>query len=447
MLFDAWTGTRTDRLSDANSPNTSYRMPGNSATLRATYKTADYALTVNSGSGDGQYVAGSVVAIAADAPPSGQIFDAWTGNGTANLSDSTAPNTTLTMPAADATLTATYADSPTVDPPDPVPDGLQNEFSIVAVGTVRGRSRTVIIESVRNKTWAQYALWSDNNRDIYFKSGEVFDGAVHANTALYFSGNPIFHGAVTSGTDWYGGSISHCTFDQGFTYPVEVETMASVDFADLETKAALVLSGITTIELTEDSMRISNSRAGWSNFTTNIPYNGLIYIANATTGSSSTRSGDLYVEGELDGRLTFATERDINITDNLTYLVDPKTDSTSDDALGLIANRDIVVKPSCPDNVEIYAHMLATGNATSSVEDGSFGVEDYNEGDPRGDLTVHGGIAQDCRGAVGTFNTESGVTSHGFEKNYTYDTRFASNPPPNYPPLSNQLTSGLWRDR
>ena len=35
----------------------------------------------------------------------------------------------------------------------------------------------------------------------------------------------------------------------------------------------------------------------------------------------------------------------------------------------------------------------------------------------------------------------------GFEKNYTYDTRFALDPPPEYPPLSHELVFGAWKDK
>ena len=66
-----------------------------------------YMLTVNSGSGDGDYTAGTVVDITADAAPSGQVFDQWTGD-VANVLDVNNPTTAITMPASNATVTATY---------------------------------------------------------------------------------------------------------------------------------------------------------------------------------------------------------------------------------------------------------------------------------------------------------------------------------------------------
>ncbi len=326
-------------------------------------------------------------------------------------------------------------------------DGLEVDYTITSVGTVSGSSRTVSLDSARRISWAQYALWSNNNRDLYFKDNEEFQGSVHANTALYFSGDPVFNGKVTSASTWYGGSISAVTFSKGFTMGVPAESLASVNFADLKSKADLVLPGITDIALSGTNMVVSNSRKEWSSATVPIPVNGLVYIEAASGGSSSTRPADLNIRGELQGRVTFVAERDINIINHLTYATNPKVNSKSKDALGLISNRDVVVKTSAPNNLQIYAHILATGNLTTSSTDGSFGVENFNSGSPRGTLTVHGGIAQDYRGAVGTFSTSTGVTTTGFEKNYTYDTRFAKNPPPHYPPLDNRLHPGVWRDR
>lgn len=73
-----------------------------------------YALTVVNGSGSGTYAAGTQVAITAHAAPAGQRFDKWTGqvSGIANLD---AASTTLQMPAAPQTVTATYTALPVGD--------------------------------------------------------------------------------------------------------------------------------------------------------------------------------------------------------------------------------------------------------------------------------------------------------------------------------------------
>ncbi len=66
-----------------------------------------HALTVNNGTGGGEYAAGSVVNITAAAPPEGQVFLAWTGD-VAGVADVNSASTTLTMPAGPAAVEATY---------------------------------------------------------------------------------------------------------------------------------------------------------------------------------------------------------------------------------------------------------------------------------------------------------------------------------------------------
>jgi hypothetical protein len=66
-----------------------------------------YTLTVSNGTGSGAYRRGTVVDISANAAPSGKTFDKWTGD-TAWVADATAASTTVTMPPANAAVTATY---------------------------------------------------------------------------------------------------------------------------------------------------------------------------------------------------------------------------------------------------------------------------------------------------------------------------------------------------
>jgi len=66
-----------------------------------------YTLTVNSGSGSGQYAEHEVVAIVADPPPAHTRFWEWTGD-TAGIAETGQASTTITMPAADAAVTAEY---------------------------------------------------------------------------------------------------------------------------------------------------------------------------------------------------------------------------------------------------------------------------------------------------------------------------------------------------
>ena len=70
-----------------------------------------YTVTVNSGTGGGNYEAGATVTIAADTPASGKQFDKWVVNsGSVTLADATSSTTTFTMPAGAVAVTAVYKD-------------------------------------------------------------------------------------------------------------------------------------------------------------------------------------------------------------------------------------------------------------------------------------------------------------------------------------------------
>jgi hypothetical protein len=84
-------------------------MPANAATVTATYKAAPvttYTLTGTGGTGDGIYTAGQGGTVTAPVP-AGQVFDKWTATA-GGFADPTAPSTTFTMPAGNATVTASF---------------------------------------------------------------------------------------------------------------------------------------------------------------------------------------------------------------------------------------------------------------------------------------------------------------------------------------------------
>ena len=73
-----------------------------------------YTLTVNSGTGGGNYAEGEAVIIAASAAPSGQRFKEWTGTDGLIFTDSTSKTSAtakFTMPGKAVTVTATYEDA------------------------------------------------------------------------------------------------------------------------------------------------------------------------------------------------------------------------------------------------------------------------------------------------------------------------------------------------
>jgi hypothetical protein len=73
-------------------------------------------LTVENGTGGGDYVEGMTVNISADAPrESGKVFDEWITSGGGSFADVNAESTSFTMPNNAVTVTATYRDATMAD--------------------------------------------------------------------------------------------------------------------------------------------------------------------------------------------------------------------------------------------------------------------------------------------------------------------------------------------
>jgi uncharacterized repeat protein (TIGR02543 family) len=93
-----------------------------------------YTLTVNSGTGDGNYDEDEVVGISADNPAQGYAFDEWTGD-TAYVANVNSANSTVTMPAGNVTVTATFKQADTFIEADGMVVMEAEHYSSKAVGT------------------------------------------------------------------------------------------------------------------------------------------------------------------------------------------------------------------------------------------------------------------------------------------------------------------------
>lgn len=113
QTFTNWTATGVT-LSNANSASTTFTMPSSNVTVTANYSgdssTGKHKVTVNYGSGSGEYAAGETVNITANAPESSsRVFSRWTtSNSGLGFANANAVSTSFVMPATDVTVTANY---------------------------------------------------------------------------------------------------------------------------------------------------------------------------------------------------------------------------------------------------------------------------------------------------------------------------------------------------
>ena len=330
------------------------------------------------------------------------------------------------------------------------------EYNVVSTGTVNNVSRGVVLHGLQHVSWARYALWYNSEAmTLWIAAGDSFKGRVYSTPYLRFNGTDIstkgrahfYDKASTAKSSIIYDSGAYPIFDKGLVTSADLQSMGSIDFAVLKSEAAasgLVLTGNATIVLEGSTMKVTNIANGWTNHVMAIPDNGLVYAQKPytytktttdrygrTTTTTVTELGDITVSAPsgLSGRLSLVSDNNIYIANHVRYADDPRTDSNSTDALGLIANNNVSVQTSAPDNLDIFAHIIC--------KNGGFGVADYDNGDLRGTLNVYGGIVNEKRNAVGVVGTS------GYLKLYIFDVRFTRDPPPFYPTLTDELE---WRE-
>lgn len=316
------------------------------------------------------------------------------------------------------------------------------QIDLISTGTVQGVSRGVSMRGVRRVSWARYALWYDAEATkLWIVGGEMFNGPVYSRPKFHFhssgvatKGQARFYDSAWTAADSIEKEKPSVNpkFDKGLRTNTEVESMSSISFDELRSEADIVVDGDTTIEVSGTEMTVTNQRKGWYQETMDVPENGMVYVRTATTGSSSTKTANVTVSAPdgIEGRLTVVAENDIQLAGHVRCKRNPKTNPDSTDAVGLIAKRHVAVQSTAPNNLEVYAHVIC--------QEGGFGVANYNSGKPRGSLKVYGGIVNQTRNPVGT----TGNT--GYTKEYEFDPRFAKNPPPHYPTLTDELEWVEW---
>ncbi len=134
--FDEWTGD-TGYVDYPNNADANVAMPASAVTVTATFSedVVTYTLTVNSGTGDGDYAESTVVGISADAASPNQAFDAWTGD-TGYVDYVNNADANVTMPASAVTVTATYENLYVLTVTDGTGDGEYAEDDVVAISAV-----------------------------------------------------------------------------------------------------------------------------------------------------------------------------------------------------------------------------------------------------------------------------------------------------------------------
>lgn len=350
------------------------------------------------------------------------------------------------------------------DPADP-----SNEFKVLltSTGNFEGYTAKTEVLMIRD-SFSKYSYFTDeeklpNGTNIWWWNGDEVNGPIHTNGTFRMAGSPTFNGFITSPNDWIGYSGNEDSNDPDERHGSETPQFNNgsnfnlnrirklpgaeqiTELVDLSNSGGVRFEEDATLEFYVDGgegyvKRIESDTVscGTDCTTTNLietdyrlsDYNGVISV-----------NGKTEVKGTVKGQITLHSSQEIEIMGDILYDGNPLDGvSSSTDMIGMVSEGDVIVdRYAHEDNgsydLTIQASIMALGT--------SFEVEEYSSGDPRGTLTLVGGIVQKNRGPVGTFS--GGSVSSGYTKNYLYDERLRHTVPPSYPRES-VFTIVYWKD-
>jgi Tfp pilus assembly protein PilX len=325
-----------------------------------------------------------------------------------------------------------------------------------------------------------YETWSKEKQScqaIEFTNGDKVDGPMHTNDTALVGGSATFGRSGHEPKDvvemyrgTYGaaaGCKSSATYYTATKCYVEKGQAGAEELLPPPNDTSLAsyvepeneYVGTVHLELkgSEIGVTYHNSKGETLSKTVKWPANGLLYVKNSEVSEAESHScpyeyeatnadnseeekeetycGNVYVSGNYEKPLTIAGADDIIVNGNiyptglkLASSGEAATKPTGTAVLGLIAGEYVRVYHPCSgsngkaslNGPWIYAGILATQH--------SWIVDNYNCGEPLGDLNIYGAIGQDYRGIVG--QGSNGKAVHGYIKNYQYDERLATDEPP-----------------
>jgi len=288
----------------------------------------------------------------------------------------------------------------------------------------------VLFDKTKMNSFSMLAWMTNDENGVWWITGDTVWGRVHSNSTLNINGRPVFREKVTTTRGFNprpGTGTNQAIFKKGYETGIAPITLPS----DMSEMVAAATGGgkkyTTDIWVTLDAGTAADN-------------DGKAYIQTSATGAivDSITLGDpsfngvilgtgrVNVKGTVDGQLSIGSLTDVYIQDDIRYAANPRV-GASNDVLGLVANRDVVVAQNTANNSNCII------DACVFARTGSFRAENYDTRPVSGTLTLLGSIVQNIRGAVGTFSGSTLVS--GFSKRYTYDDRLSSVTfrPPSYP--------------
>ncbi len=299
---------------------------------------------------------------------------------------------------------------------------------VTSTGIYQDVSKTVEIK-IALANFSEFAYFSNIEGNIAWTGKDSILGPFHTNDNILVKSHPYFAGPITS----QGGIIKYFankTADEPIIVGQYI-TGIKIDFpTDGITKLSTVASSNgyvfsghpeVFLEFAGDSIRYK--------FNSTDPYTTVLGSDLTSTGIIYIDNGDLRVKGVVKGEWSIGCNKSVFLDDDIVYndIPNPKDkNDPSGDLLGILAQHNVIVTDNTANSSDI--------NICASIycEDGGFQADNFDKRAVNGNINLIGGIIQQNRGSVGTYD-EKGIVLTGFRRNYKYDSRLSKMVPPYYP--------------
>jgi len=309
----------------------------------------------------------------------------------------------------------------------------------MSTSNIVGDTVEVFFSGMTKQTFTLFAYMSNfQSNSLFWITGDTIWGRTHTNGKLSISGSPVFMGKVTATNGFNkppGTNPNHGIFKQGWETGTATIQFPN-DLSEIATAAGSAGRWYGTNDIwvqldpgtgaNNDGWAYVYNAAGWN------PANIIDSVDLSDPGFNGVIASarEVHVKGTLDGALTVSsTERSLWIEDNVLNEKHPN-DPTTDDILGLVSEKDIVIVNNAANNSDCEIHGSLFSRKNSLI------AQNYNTRGVCGDLRIVGSIVEDHAGATGTFHPgPPPVLTNGFHSRFTYDDRLNDNNfrPPFYP--------------
>ena len=310
---------------------------------------------------------------------------------------------------------------------------------ITARGTFYGKSSEIKLR-IAPSNFSEYAYYSTYERasptstgTIWWTGKDTVWGPFHTQDKLSCALHPSFLGKHTS----HKGAIQYKTnkstdspiitglYEPGKNLEIPTQAVENLEAAADDNGLKFKDKDTLYLVFDRDSLRYKYNYS--SKYTAlylpSAAPNGLIYAKDMVVRLQGTVKGK-YTLG-CSSSSTSTGKGTIWLDDDIVYDTNPLTNPNSTDLFGIIAENYVWISENAANKTSI--------NIQASVfsEKWGFGAYNYDKRPVSGNINLLGGIQQNYRQPVGTF--DGNTIKSGFTKQYRYDWRLAFMSPPFYP--------------